>query len=427
MSGVLTSPAPVIRVRAVGKTRTTEQRRLRRVQVVWGLLFFNVLTFAVQPLVVRIPHSIGQVLTQGALVVAFILALTVNPIAKIRPNLFLGLYSVLAITTLMMSVRLVSLGTVYRASRMVGFLAVLWLLTPWFGRRDLLLVRAQVRILVAIVVSVMLGLVISPHKGYVLNAGARRLTGDIWPMEPTAVGHFAAELTGLALVLWLCRIWDGRLALFVAVPSAVALLLTHTRTAMAAMIVALLVAGLSLVTVSRRARTVLAVALVAGAIVSVPLSPFISSWLQRGETANGVSDLSGRTLVWPVVLSEPRPATNVIMGSGLSNDAVVGAANPTYDGLPIDNGWISTFQNQGVVGDVLKGACFLALLLMALLRPRGPTRALALFLIVYCLASSFTETVMGDASTYLLDLALAASLLVGPLGTAGPGEEPETA
>lgn len=421
MTTLLTSPAPAVLVRPRAKARTLAQKRLRRVQVVWALLFFNVLTFATQPLVLNIPHFLGQGLTQGSLVLAFVLALTVNPKVKVRPNLFLGLYSLLAITTLMMSVRFVGLGTTYRASRVVVFLAVLWLVTPWFGRRDLLLVRTQVRILAALVLSVLVGLALSPSKAYVLNAGARRLTGAIWPMEPTAVGHYAAELTGLALLLWLCGIWGRRLALAVAVPSALALVLTHTRTAMGALIVALLVAGLSMASVSRRVRALLATALVVGAIVSVPLSPFISSWLQRGQTSAAVTELSGRTEVWPVVLSEPRPVTDLVLGSGLSNDSVVGAANPAFNGLPIDNGWISTFQNQGVVGDMLEGACFLGLLLVALLRPRGPTRALALFLIVYCLASSFTETVVGGASTYLLDLTLAASLLVGPLPAAGPG------
>jgi hypothetical protein len=52
--------------------------------------------------------------------------------------------------------------------------------------------------------------------------------------------------------------------------------------------------------------------------------------------------------------------------------------------------------------------------MMAATRPRGPARAIALFLLVYCLIASFTETGLGAASTYLLDLTIAASVLVGP-------------
>ena len=82
-------------------------------------------------------------MTQGALFVALVLALTINPRMRIRPNWFLGLYTVLAISSLMMSVRLVGLGTEYRSFRLIVFLFVLWLLTPWWGRRDLLVLRSQ--------------------------------------------------------------------------------------------------------------------------------------------------------------------------------------------------------------------------------------------------------------------------------------------
>jgi hypothetical protein len=53
----------------------------------------------------------------------------------------------------------------------------------------------------------------------------------------------------------------------------------------------------------------------------------------------------------------------------------------------------------------------LCLLVAAAFKPRGPARAMALFLLVYCLIASFTETGLGGASTYLLDLTITASLL----------------
>ena len=101
----------------------------------------------------------------------------------------------------------------------------------------------------------------------------------------------------------------------------------------------------------------------------------------------------------------------------MGNGSVVGASDPAYDGLPIDGSWVATYQNQGLVGDVLEGVVFLVLIMTAMLRPRGPSRAMAVFLIVYCLIASFTETGLGDASTYLLDLTLAASLLAAPRRT----------
>ena len=53
----------------------------------------------------------------------------------------------------------------------------------------------------------------------------------------------------------------------------------------------------------------------------------------------------------------------------------------------------------------------LLLLAMVATHVRGPRRAVALFLIVYVLVSSVTETGIGDASPYILDLVVAASLL----------------
>ena len=58
----------------------------------------------------------------------------------------------------------------------------------------------------------------------------------------------------------------------------------------------------------------------------------------------------------------------------------------------------------------------LLLLAMVATHVRGPRRAVALFLIVYCLVSSITETGIGDASPYLLDLVVAASLLLSSDG-----------
>ncbi len=70
----------------------------------WALLVFNVLTPG-QGSLLPIPHRIAQLMTQGALFLALVLALTINPRMRMRPNWFLGLYTVLAITSLMMSVR----------------------------------------------------------------------------------------------------------------------------------------------------------------------------------------------------------------------------------------------------------------------------------------------------------------------------------
>ncbi len=66
---------------------------------------------------------------------------------------------------------------------------------------------------------------------------------------------------------------------------------------------------------------------------------------------------------------------------------------------------------------MLVGAIFLLLLVIAFTRARGPTRAIALYLILYCLIAGFSESGLGGASQYLLDLTVAASLLTFPSAT----------
>ena len=73
---------------------------------------------------------------------------------------------------------------------------------------------------------------------------------------------------------------------------------------------------------------------------------------------------------------------------------------------------MSTYLEQGILGCVLSGMMLLFLLLTAYFQPRGVKRAIALFLVTYCLIASFTEDGFSDATTYLLDMALAASCLV---------------
>jgi len=384
----------------------------RRVFVIWALLFFNVLAPA-QGVLLPIPHRVSQVLTQGALFVALVLALSLNPKLRIRPNWLLGLYSLLAMSSLMMSVRFVSLGTAYRGFRFIVFLFVLWLLTPFWGRRDMPILRSQIRFLSLILCTVILGVLIAPGKAF----SAGRLGDTLWPIPPPQVAHYTAELAGLTALLWMCRLISRRHALLVAVPAVAVLLLTHTRTALVAMLLGLLVAGTSLFVERRRVRKTFVSVLIVVVVIGIPASPFLASWLTRGESSQELQNLTGRTVAWSLVLSNHRPTTNVIFGSGLSNDSVNGQADPAMDGLPIDSSWISIYQDQGIVGEVLVGLALLVLLFTALYRARGPSRAMALFLIIYCLIAGISESGLGGASQYLLDLAVAASLLTLPSAT----------
>jgi hypothetical protein len=379
----------------------------RRVGLAWGLLYLNILTFYAGtwnglPLLLPIPHRIGQLLTQGALPAALLVALTVNRRRLIRPNVFLCLLSLLVIEALLGSIHSDGhlIGTSYRIIRLTGFVVTLWLLTPWWGRRDMLLLKCQLIAMSVVLGSVFLGLMAAP--GHALSGG--RLAGTLWPMPPTQVADFAAAAIGLVVVLWLCRMVRGLVAVVVVSLVGLMLLLTHSRTELIAMTAGILVAGLSLFIANARVRKFFAVGCLAASVGVIVFSGLVTSWLARGENGQQLTDLTGRTTVWSAIIRAPHDVLQVVLGHGFSNES--------YNGLPIDSNWLAAYWELGLAGAAICAAMLLSVLVAAYFQPRSPQRALALFLVAYLLVRSFTETGLTVASANLLDLTLAASLLV---------------
>lgn len=374
-----------------------------RVGIAWGLLFFNTLTFFPGTSFLPIPGTVGKAIAQGSLPAALLVILTINRRGVVRPNVFLCLVSLLLLDTVLTALQPPSFGTEFRVARMAMYVAALWLLTPWWGRRDLLLVRCYLAALWVTLGSVLFGLLVDTHRA--LTGG--RLTGVVWPIPPTQVAHYAATATGLVVVLWFYGHMPGRTTLIAVAVGVSELVLTHTRTALAALITSLLVAGLSLIVAKARVRKLFASAGATVALAVMTSSAAITTWLARGESTAGVDNLSGRTEVWAPLLSFPRDKFHEIFGFGLTN--------ASFNGFPIDSNWMSSYQQEGLFGVVTCVIILLFLLVTAFFQERGVRRALALFLITYALVASFTEDGFTDVSPYLLDLALAASLLVPSL------------
>ena len=375
----------------------------RRVSAAWGLLYLNTLTYVPGGLL-PLPSAMGKAVTQGALQLAILVALTVNPKLKFRPNVFLCLVSVLVLDTVVTALQPQGLGGAYRTLRLAEFVGALWLLTPWWGRRDLLLLRCHLRWLYIALGSVLLGLVLTPGRA---RAQDGRLSGVIWPMFPTQVAQYAAVAAGLTVVLWLGRLIRGRVALAGVALTLTILLLTHTRTALVSMAAGILVAGLSLFTTNARVRRFLAVSAVILSVGVMTAAGFAARWLARGETTQGLTTFTGRTNFWTLVLDQPRNTFQQVFGFGLSNASI--------NGLPIDSNWLASYMMEGLFGVVVCGLILAFLFAAAFFQTRGIQRALGLFLAAYCTLASITEVGFADASTYLLHLTVAASLLVMPL------------
>jgi hypothetical protein len=374
----------------------------------WAALFLNTLAFAGLPTVIPIPTTVGQMVTQGALVAAFLLAFLANPHGVIRPNLFLVLLTILGVVALMVSIHNeFMLGSTFRACRLLGFTMVLWLLTPWLGRSDFALMRSHLTCLRVVLGTVLVGAVVAPGKAFSYDG---RLSGAVWPIPPTQVAHYAAVLLGCTVVLWFAGAIRGRTTLLTLLGAGLALIGTHTRTALLAMTIGLAVAGASMFLGHARVRRTSATLSVISIIAAAFFAQLIVGWLSRGQTLAEATQLTGRTKVWSSITGLQRPWLEEAFGTGLSNKS--------FNGLPIDSNWLAVYLDQGWFGVMVDAALLIILILLAVTHQRGVRRALALFLVTYCLVASITETGLGDASPYLLELVVAASLLAAPVGRA---------
>jgi len=174
-----------------------------------------------------------------------------------------------------------------------------------------------------------------------------------------------------------------------------------------ALLIGLAVAVGSLFLGYARVRRASTAALLAGASAAIIFAPLIGSWLLRDQSADELGQLTGRTAVWEQVFATPRPYVTTLFGSGMSN--------ASFDGLPIDSNWVATYLDLGVLGITVQVLAVLVLLVTALVRPRGLDRAVAVFLLLYFVIASFTETGLNSPSAYLLEIVVAASLLARPL------------
>ncbi|MFC8878929.1 hypothetical protein [Streptomyces ardesiacus] len=380
-------------------------RTPKLVGTAWGLLVLNTLGSTGAETVVPLPRSLIQMVTMGALALAFTLALALNRRLRVRPSAYLLLLTLLLVPSVISSADLQSgLGALFRCARLALFAGTLWLLSRWWDGGTTF-VRHHIRWYFVVLCSVAAGALVSPGAAMPDLYGGR-LVGALWPLTPPQIGQYAAVIIGLSVLLLLGGRTDRRSAALVIVPSLVLLLLTHTRTATLGLLVGLALAIGSLTLTSAAARRFFSWAVLCAAVAAVVFASALQAWFLRGQSEENFSNLTGRAKVWDALLAAPRTAGEKVFGTGLGDKS--------FDGLPIDNSWLAVYHEQGLIGVALVAAVLAVLGGVALLRPPSPARACAIFLIGYCALASYTEAGLGDASPYLLHLAVAASLLAPP-------------
>ncbi|WP_406435499.1 O-antigen ligase domain-containing protein [Streptomyces sp. NBC_01589] len=385
------------------------------VGTVWGLLILNTLGSAGAKTIIPLPRSLIQMVTMGSLVAAFSLVLAVNLRLRIRASAFVFLLTLLLVLSVISSANLESgFGALFRCARLALFVGTLWLLSRWWDG-GLTFVRHHIRMYFAVLGSAAAGLVISPGAAMPELYGGR-LVGALWPLTPPQIGQYAAVIIGLTVLLVLGRRTDKASAAVVIVPSLVLLALTHTRTATLGLLIGLALAIGSLILTSAAARRFFAWAVLCAAVTAVGFASAMQAWFLRGQSQENFTSLTGRAKVWHALLTAPRTTSEYLFGAGVGDKS--------FGGLPIDNSWLAVYNEQGMTGVVLVAAIIIVLGGVALLRPPSLSRACAIFLISYCAIASYTEAGLGDASPYLLHLAVAASLLAAPVAAA-PLSTPE--
>jgi hypothetical protein len=375
----------------------------RLVGAVWALLVINTLGSQGADTIIPIPRPVAQMVTMGAVAAAFLLALMLNPRMRIRPSAYLLLMTFLLVVSMVSSARLESgYGAIFRCWRFSLFVGTLWLLTRWWDDWMSLL-RNHVRAFAGVSATVLLGLAAAPGLARPDIYGGR-LVGAIWPLTPPQVGLYAASLTGLVIMMWLGGLIPRSNMAILAIPGVTLLLMSHTRTALVGLIGGLVIGLLAMATTSALARKVFTRAAMVAGIGAVLVGPFVEAWFKRGQ--DDLSDLTGRDKVWDALLAAPRTVSEQLFGVGLTNKS--------FNGLPIDSSWLTVYHEEGYLGLALVAGFLVTLIVVAALRPPSIQRAIALFLIFYCIIASYTEAGLGDAAPYLLNLAVAAALLVQP-------------
>ncbi|MFE3031483.1 O-antigen ligase domain-containing protein [Streptomyces canus] len=381
------------------------ERTPKIVGLIWGLLVLNTLGSTGAKTIIPLPRSLIQMVTMGSLVAAFTLALAINARLRIRPSAYVFLLTLLLVTSVISSAHLESgFGALFRCFRLTLFIGTLWLLSRWWDG-SLTFVRHHIRMYFAVLGSVALGLVVSPGAALPDLYGGR-LVGALWPLTPPQIGQYAAVIIGLTVLLLLGRRTDRTSAAVIIVPSLVLLALTHTRTATLGLLLGLVLGIGSLLMTSAAARRFFTWAVAIAAVAAVGFAGALQAWFLRGQSKDNFSSLTGRAKVWDALLAAPRSTGEKLFGVGLGDKS--------FGGLPIDNSWLAVYNEQGLIGIILVAAIIIVLGGVALLRPPSLQRACAIFLISYCAIASYTEAGLGDASPYLLHLAVAVSLLAAP-------------
>lgn len=393
----------------------TAPARLRIPRESWLLaLMLTLLLVSVQPWVSAQEGSespLVGVAKVAAIVVVIILALTL-----VRARAPLGytpaamLYLLFAVFVMVTAVFLDDTGSILiRALRLAAGVAAFVLMWPLYRNAPIRLVDALFFAQFLLGLSVIAGLAVAPGSAWRTTGGTgitgetgetgARLMGVFLPMLPPRVAEIGAILVGLAVFYWAFRRFSAWFLAAALILGVALIVFSRTRTPVAALAVALVLGTLAVARTrgARRLFAVLGAALLAG----LAAFPLLLTWLQRGQSTEMLSQLTGRTYVWDFILSRQYSLDELVLGQGLGSKRVtLLRGEGDVNQMAIDNTWLDAFWQTGIIGLILIILVFVTAWVTCLRATRGPVRALAVFLMAYITVSSVSESGLTDFSTH---------------------------
>lgn len=227
-----------------------------------------------------------------------------------------------------------------------------------------------------------------------------RLRGGLPPLH-------ANELASLAVM---CLVWvvarllrgeDGPASALFVVACITIIVLTQSRTSLAAGAAALIV----LVLFATRVRVA-----VAAAVATVPalllgllvLTPVTNLLVTRGEDAARLTTFADRLYAWTAALAPGQALWHEWFGGGLSQKTVQVTGQPWTEQV-LDSSWVSALVQAGWLGLAI-GICWVVSILLGLLRAPRDWRGVMVALTVFLVLRGFLESGLFDATTSFIVL-----------------------
>ena len=371
----------------------------------WLFLLISVLpwSFAQPGRITFIGKRPEQLLVAVAVGIAGWFALKVNRRFQVAHAWPVMLYSLLAVVALIPPLGgRAGVGSLFRASRFMATLVLIILLLPVFAHDRYIPLRAHMLVMKGIVASTVLSLGV----GYGFDGDGRLIT-QLPALTAPGLAQWTALFSAMLAFGMLQRAIPVRNGMTWLAASMFCLLLSHSRTPLVAGGAAFVAGILAMFVSSQRARRLVSWTLFFVPVVALVFGPAVQAWFLRGQNQSQLSTLTGRTKAWAKVYAFPRDVYSRVFGIGLTDKSI--------EGLSIDSGYLSVYHEQGRLGVAIITLIFAIYLGRILTRHPSMPRAIALFLVVYVLIASYTETGIGDMSSYVLHLVLAMVMVVMPM------------